>query len=70
MSILYVVVVAGPSSWTVVRVCRLSHRRHPIINSIRIKLFNTIFRSPRQQVSNGHWFDPGRTLLEASLAQW
>ena len=24
-----------------------------------------------QQVSNGHWFDPGRKLLsDASLAQW
>ena len=32
--------------------------------------YNYKLRILCQQVSNGHWFDPGRTLLEASLAQW
>lgn len=31
----------------------------------------SIIHENKQQVSNGHWFDPGRQLLsDAALAQW
>ena len=63
VSILYHVV-----GWTLDRVDRIVAWTDILF--ILLFIFITTFRLTNQQVSNGHWFDPGRTLLEASLAQW